>query len=71
MKKETLQYGSMGIDCVNSKWPVSWMTDSEHCECNFECKIKVFEMKSGYEYIITKREYKKLLVNKQIKKVFN
>ncbi len=35
----------------------------------FECKIKIFEVESGHEYIITKREYEKLLVNKQINKL--
>ena len=64
-----LKYGTLGIACVNSVFPASWLTDNECCECNFECKIKVFEMESSYEYVITKREYEKLLANKQIKKL--
>ena len=67
-EKKKLKYDNLGISCVNSKWPARWLSDGETCQCNFECKIKVFEMKSGYEYIITKREYEKLLINKQIKK---
>ncbi|OGT23786.1 MAG: hypothetical protein A2W47_04360 [Gammaproteobacteria bacterium RIFCSPHIGHO2_12_38_15] len=67
-KKQKLNYHTLGINCVNGEWPASWLTDNECCECDFECKIKVFEIKSGYEYVITKREYEKLLTNKQIDK---
>ena len=69
MKKEIIKYKNLGITCVNSDYPASWLTDDECCECNFECKIKVFEIKSGYEYIISKIEYEKLLKNKQITKI--
>lgn len=61
-----ISYGRMGNQCVNSNWTAKWLTDGECCQCNFECKIKVFEIKSGYEYIITQKEYEKLLKNKQI-----
>ena len=60
-------YKTLGSACVNSDYPPNWLTDSECCQCNFECKIKVFEIKSGYEYVISKREYEKLLANKQLK----
>ena len=44
--QKKIKYGTLGITCVNSKWPAKWLTDNECCECNFECKIKVFEIKS-------------------------
>lgn len=65
MKK--LKYGLLGINCVNSDYPPNWMVDDECCQCNFECKLKVFEIQTLYEYVITKDEYKKLLKNKQLK----
>ena len=67
-KKKKIKYSILRINCVNSEWPARWFADSECCECDFECKIRVFEIGSGCEYVITKREYEKLLANKQIKK---
>ena len=67
MKK--LKYDIVEITCVNSKYLPSWLTDDECCECNFECKLKIYEVESGYDYIVSKREYEKLVKNKQIRRL--
>lgn len=64
------KYGNIGIDCVNSKWVAEWLSyGRESCQCGFQCKILIYDIESGNEYIITKSEYEKLRKDKQIKKL--
>jgi hypothetical protein len=56
--------GSLQIhntDCVNSKWIALWLAQphQEHCQCGFECKIKVTY--GNYEYVLTERELRELI----------
>lgn len=65
-------YENLGINCVNSKWPVSWLFkkgEKEICECPFECKLKIFCIKTGSEFIIGKKEYFDLVKSKKLKKI--
>jgi len=53
-------------NCVNSKWIAYWLANpkQECCQCGFECKIRVYVGHNGhepYEYIVTEKEYNKLL----------
>ena len=69
MKKE---YQNLWIGCVNSKWPVSWLFkkgEAEVCECPFECKLKIFHINTGQEFVIGKKEYFELLKRRKLTKI--
>jgi hypothetical protein len=67
------EYQNLGIDCANSKWPVSWLfeknNNSELCECPFECKLKIFHIKTGQEFFIGKKEYNSLVKSRKLQKI--
>ena len=55
-------------NCVNSNWIARWLAvkHQEHCECGFDCKIKVNVKRNGHswDYVITKREFN--VLNKEL-----
>ena len=61
--------GSLRINstnCINSKWVAFWLAKpkQEHCECGFECKIKVNYR--NYDYVLTKKELIKLINEQEV-----
>ena len=54
----------LSSSCVNSRWRACGLHDKgEHCECGYECKVRVSVERNGhapYEYILTVKEYKRL-----------
>jgi len=55
--------------CISSKLIARWLAKSnrEYCQCGFDCKIKILHIANDYEYVISGREYRKLVKDKEIK----
>ena len=56
----------VSTNCVNSTWSANWLNKKglDSCQCGFECKVRVQIEANGhppYTYIVTQKEYKKLL----------
>lgn len=61
--------GSLRINstnCVNSKWVAFWLAKpkQEHCQCGFECKVKVNYR--NYDYVLTKKELINLIEQEKV-----
>jgi hypothetical protein len=63
---EKFKFSLISSNCVNSKWVAFWLKKKgqEHCQCGFECKVRVEIERNGhlpYTYVVTKKEYTKLI----------
>ena len=47
------KYSTLDIKCTNSTWVVKWLSGKrqDYCQCPFTCKIVVFHIESGQEYV--------------------
>jgi len=56
------KYKIMSTNCVNSNWTARFLAkkNQEYCQCMFSCKIKVKDIASDYQFIISENEYWKL-----------